>query len=134
MTEARLRRGARVPTSISMFARLLASFLLVVSLVLAPAGMSTAMAQPAAHASHHEANGHQEAGGHHGDSVPGEDEKSTVHMSCASCTALAAADGGLDAVAPPLRALPLGKGPPRLTGVAPERETPPPRTAPEKSL
>ena len=123
MAELRLRRDARAPTSLPMVLRFLASFLLAVSLVLAPAGMSTAMAQPAAHAMHHD------AAGHHGDSVPGEDEKSPVHMSCASCTALAAIDAGLGAIAPPLRALPLGKGPLRLTGIAPERETPPPRSS-----
>lgn len=127
MAELRLRRGGGAPTSVAMVLRFLASFLLVVSLVLSPVGMSTAMARPAAHASHHE------GGGHHGDSVPGEDEKSTVHMSCASCTALPAIDGGLDAIAPPLRALPLGKGPLRLTGIAPESETPPPRTLLKKS-
>lgn len=128
MAELRLRRDARAPTSGTMVLRFLASFLLVVSLVFSPVGMSTAMAQPAAHAGHHE------AGGHHGDSIPGEDEKSTVHMSCASCTALAATDADLDAIAPPLRALPLGKGPLRLTGIALERETPPPRTSAKKSL
>ena len=128
MTEPSLRRGAGVPTSILMFVRLLASFLFVVSLVLAPAGMGAAMAQPAAHASSH--------GGENpcDESAPAEDDKAPVHVSCASCIALAAVEPDVRDLAAPPRALPLGNGPLRLTGIAPERETPPPRTSPEESL
>jgi hypothetical protein len=111
-----------------MLVRLLAPFLLVVSLVLAPIGMSTAMAQPAVQASHHGGDGHC------GGTAPAEDEKAPLHMSCAGCTALAAMEPEVHDVAAPRPTLPLGKGPLRLTGVAPERETPPPRTAPEESL
>jgi hypothetical protein len=111
-----------------MFVRLLASFLLVLSLVLAPMGMSTAMAQPAAHAASHGGESPCDQ------SAPAEDDKAPLHMSCGACIALAAAEPAVRDFAAPPRALPLGKGALRLTGIAPERETPPPRTSPEESL
>jgi hypothetical protein len=75
--------------------------------------------------------------GHCGGEAPaGDDRKAPVHMSCASsCAAVPAADPAAPAAAPPPARLLLAHAPsPALLGIAPERETPPPRPAPENRI
>ena len=126
MAEPSLPRGRRVPTSAAMLVRFFASLFLVVSLALAPAAMGVggqAMAAPAAHAPAH-------GEGHCPDSAPAGDEKAPMHLSCAGCTVLAAVPPAVAEMAAPAHAEPPLRKSLRLTGLAPEAATPPPRSAP----
>lgn len=110
----------------SMVLRFLASLLVALSLLAAPAAMAAGDARPAAPtaASH---QGHC-AGGE----APAEEKKAPVHMSCASsCAAVAPAAPAPPGPLPLAAPVPAGAAGPALAGIMPEGETPPPRTAPD---
>ena len=109
-----------------MAIRILSSLLIALALAIAPAAMTAGWAPAAAMAA---AVGSDHGDGHCGDSAPAEERKAPVHMSCASsCAAVAPAalamcDPALLLPPPPTPAMSWP-----LKGLAPESETPPPRT------
>lgn len=107
-----------------MLLRLLSSLLVALAMLIAPVAMAggamakpvTAAAAPADHFGHC-------------DEAPEDERKAPVHMSCASsCAAMPAVQPQVpDLAAPAPAAPPLAPGN-GLNGIAPEAETPPPRS------
>jgi hypothetical protein len=112
-----------------MAIRILSSLLVALALAIAPTAMTGGWLPGAAKAAVVAAD---HGDGHCRDSAPAEDRKAPVHMSCASsCAAVAPAAPGMcdPAILPPPPPLAAMSAP--LEGLAPERETPPPRTVPK---
>jgi hypothetical protein len=111
-----------------MIHRLLSSLLVALALLLAPAGMGTApaAAKPVAVQAAHQ--------GHCGGEAPAEEKRAPIHLSCAgSCAAMPAAEPALASHDDSGRAAPAVPAPSRLSGIAPESETPPPRSLSRKA-
>ena len=111
-----------------MALRILSSFLLALALIAAPLVMpgGAALAQAPAAATHD---------GHCDGPAPAEERRAPVHIGCAgACAAVAAAPAALAQPALlPLRP-PSPASSARLSGIAPESETPPPRPSGEKRI
>jgi hypothetical protein len=112
-----------------MALRILASLLVALSLLVAPAAMAAGAGRMAAPA----VETHR---GHcAGDEAPAQEKKAPVHISCASsCAAVApSAPAPADPVPQAAPAL-AGLAATPLSGIMPESETPPPRKAPEDRI
>jgi hypothetical protein len=108
--------------------RILSALLVALALMAAPVLMGgAAMAQaPAAEAGH---------AGHCGGEAPADEKKAPVHLGCAgSCAAMPAFEPVVVEHEETPKAAIGASALTALIGIAPERETPPPRCAPEKRV
>lgn len=130
MIGAGMRLPARPaePISAAMSFRLFSALLVALALVFAPAAMASGAGMKAAHASAQAAN----ADGHCHDSKPASNEnRSDMARACAiACAACLAVTPAMTIAVPPEPVATARTDPAALTGLDPDKDTPPPRGAP----